>query len=247
MVLHDVTLNLHDISRKSSYATKVVLDAAVGKKYFNYIGEIFNIGAIEINQDTRSNAANLFSALSVTWANLPAQSDMDWYRKVYTKHYNKECICLFDIFYQSQSKLLGEEIKRYFFVEAKTLNSIYYLSDIENNVEKLYFHFMEHNDEMLYILGADGKVYGIVSRGDLYRYYENQMNRLNINQKFQAISSQDYIAAEEIFQKIDTIHEVPVVNNGELMGVIRYKTTKNRNDWEVYKRRLARIRERFLS
>jgi CBS domain-containing protein len=106
---------------------------------------------------------------------------------------------------------------------------------------------MEHNDEMLYILGADGKVYGIVSRGDLYRYYENQMNRLNINQKFQAISSQDYIAAEEIFQKIDTIHEVPVVNNGELMGVIRYKTTKNRNDWEVYKRRLARIRERFLS
>ena len=154
---------------------------------------------------------------------------------------------MFDIFYQSQSKLLGEEIKRYFFVEAKTLNSIYYLSDIENNVEKLYFHFMEHNDEMLYILGADGKVYGIVSRGDLYRYYENQMNRLNINQKFQAISSQDYIAAEEIFQKIDTIHEVPVVNNGELMGVIRYKTTKNRNDWEVYKRRLARIRERFLS
>ena len=247
VVLHDVTLNLHDISRKSSYATKVVLDAAVGKKYFNYIGEIFNIGAIEINQDTRSNAANLFSALSVTWANLPAQSDMDWYRKVYTKHYNKECICLFDIFYQSQSKLLGEEIKRYFFVEAKTLNSIYYLSDIENDVEKLYFHFMEHNDEMLYILGADGKVYGIVSRGDLYRYYENQMNRLNINQKFQAISSQDYIAAEEIFQKIDTIHEVPVVKNGNLMGVIRYKTTKNRNDWEVYKRRLARIRERFLS
>ena len=96
------------------------------------------------------------------------------------------------------------------------------------------------------IAGAT-RVTNPVTFGNQTKAYENQMNRLNINQKFQAISSQDYIAAEEIFQKIDTIHEVPVVNNGELMGVIRYKTTKNRNDWEVYKRRLARIRERFLS
>ena len=95
---------------------------------------------------------------------------------------------------------------------------------------------------MIYILRTDGKIYGIVSRGDLYRYYENQNEKLNVNQSFRSVPSQDYAAAEEIFQKFTTIHEVPVVNDGNLKGVIRYRTTKNRNDWETYKKYLMRIK-----
>ena len=242
VVLHDVTLNLHDVSRKASYATKTVLDAAAGKKYFNYHDEIFNIGAIEIGQETRENAANLFSALSITWCYLPSESDMSCYRQVYKKYYDEECVCLFDTFYEIQSGLLGRERKHYFFVDAEMLSNVYYFQDIEQDTEKLYHHFMEQNDEMIYILRTDGKVYGIVSRGDLYRYYENQNEKLNVNQSFRSVPSQDYAAAEEIFQKFTTIHEVPVVNDGNLKGVIRYRTTKNRNDWETYKKYLMRIK-----
>lgn len=242
VVLHDITLNLNDVSRNSFYATKIVLDAAVGKKYFNYGDEIFNAGAIEINRDTRKNAANLFSALSVTWCYLPDKTDMDCYREVYQKYYDEECICLFDIFYERQSRLLGQETKRYFFVDVKRLSNMYELSEIEGDVEKLYHHFIEQNDDMVYILEPDGKIYGIVSRGDLYRYYENNSKELIINRSFQSVSSQDFAAAEEIFKKIPTIHEVPVVINGNLMGVIRYRTTRNRNDWEIYKSYLMRIK-----
>lgn len=120
VVLHDVTLNLHDASRKNCYATKIVLDAAVGRKYFNYHDEMFNIGAIEIGQNTRAYVANLFSALSITWTHLPAESDMACYRNIYQKYYDGECIGLFDIFYERQSELLGR--KHYFFVDVEKLN-----------------------------------------------------------------------------------------------------------------------------
>lgn len=100
---------------------------------------------------------------------------------------------------------------------------------------------MDYNDEMIYILKPDGKIHGIMSRGDLYRYYVKCSEGLNINQKFSSISSQDFSAAEEIFKKYDTIHEVPVVNDGYLTGVIRYKSTKDRNAWEYYKRQLMHI------
>lgn len=238
VVLHDVILNLHDTSRKSLYATKIVLDAAVGRKYFNYHDQVFNIGAIEISQDTRTYAANLFSALSITWTHLP--TDMVFYRNIYKKYYDAECVDLFDIFYEMQSGLLGR--KHYFFVDVETLDNIYYLSEIEQNVEMLYRHFMDYNDEMIYILKSDGTIHGIVSRGDLYRHYEKNSKVLYINQKFSSISSQDFLAAEKIFKKYNTIHEVPVVNDEKLMGVVRYKHTKDRNDWEMYKRQLMRIK-----
>lgn len=240
VVLHDVALNLHDMSRKGYYATKIVLDAAAGKKYYNYNDEMFNIAAVEIRQDTRMNAANLFSALSITWANFPAESDMTCYRNIYKKYYDEECIYLFDIFYGIQSELLGR--KHYFFVETELLNNVYYLPEVAQDAEKLYCHFIEHNDEIIYILRPDEKIYGIVSRGDLYRYYENHSKELYINQTFQSISSQDFLEAEEVFRQFNTIHEVPVVNNGNLLGVIRYKRTKDRNDWETYKRRLKHIK-----
>lgn len=243
VVLHDVTLNLHDISRKGSYATKIILDAVSGKKYFNYKEELLNIGAIEINEDTRKNIANVFSALSITWASLPSKDEMDCYKNLFQKYYDAECMDLFQIFYRAQAKLLGDEVRNYFFVGVELLETVYYLEEIGQNTEKLYQHFMQYADEVIYILGADDKLYGIVSRGDLYRYYENQDKELKVNQRFQAVSSLDYVAAEKVFQKINTIHEVPVVEQGFLKGVIRSKTTGNRNDWEVYKRELTRVKQ----
>lgn len=105
VVLHDTILNLGGQS-ENSYATKIVLDVAVGKKYFDYESRTINIGAIQIGADTRKNVANLFSAFSITWTYLPSESQLLAYRRIYEKHYDDECLKLFDIFVEHQTYLL---------------------------------------------------------------------------------------------------------------------------------------------
>lgn len=239
VVMHDTVSNFY--RSRNAYATKIVLDAAAGKKYFNYIDEILNIAAVEINEDTKRYAANLFSAFSITWNYIPAASDINCYREIYQRHYDKECNDLFDIFYKKQIGLSGK--KSYYFVEKQNLTNVYDLKDMEVDADKMYHHFMENNDEVIYFLGINGKLYGIVSRGDLYRYYENHDKNLKVNQKYSAVcSSEDLDGAEKIFSMIKTIHEVPVVDHGNLKGVIRNTEKNCKREWEIYKWHLRRIK-----
>lgn len=100
VVMHDVTLNLG--RNGNAYATKMVLDAAVGEKYFNYEEGIINIGAIVVSEETRKNIANVFSAFSITWQHFPTRSEILAYKKIYEKFYDKECMHLFNIFVKAQ-------------------------------------------------------------------------------------------------------------------------------------------------
>lgn len=237
VVMHDTASNFY--RGRNAYATKIILDVSAGKKYFNYLDEILNIAAIEVSQDTKRFAADLFSALSITWSYLPPESDVKYYREKYRQHYDKECNELFDIFCKMQMSLLRE---KKFFVERHNLKNVYGLSDV--NADKIYRHFMDYNDEVIYILGTDGKLYGIVSRGDIYRYYTNRDKALQINREFLLVHSEkDLDGAEEIFNKYKTIHEVPVVDHGNLKGIIRNIEKNSKREWEMYTRGLRHIRK----
>lgn len=104
VVLHDTILNLGGVD-KTVYATKIVLDVATGEKYFDYKNSTVNIGAIRIGEDTRENAANIFSANSISWTYMPSRSEISAYRDIYMRYYDDECLKLFDMFVERQSKL----------------------------------------------------------------------------------------------------------------------------------------------
>ena len=105
VVLHDVTLNLSGMGGYS-YATKILLDAVSGDKYYDYKNSP-NIGAFRVNEDTKKNIANVFSALSITWQYKPSMADLMIYRDLYKLHYDKECIDLFDTFVGFNSDRIG--------------------------------------------------------------------------------------------------------------------------------------------
>ncbi|MFG6346914.1 MAG: class I SAM-dependent methyltransferase [Lachnospiraceae bacterium] len=238
VVMHDITLNFD--GNRDAFATKIILNSAFGEKYYNYSDRVLNIAALKINGDTRKYAANLFSAFSITWTDFPSDLEVELYRKNYEKYYDEECIELFDIF--SEFQLLPKE---YFdFTEKEMLSGVYELPKVKNETEIFYQHFMNHMDEVCYILEPDGKLYGVVSRGDLYRYYENKDKKLKINTNLYSVPSQDeFDLAERFFQKVKTIHEVPVVVQGYFKGVIRNRRKNNKTEWDLYKEGLENIRK----
>lgn len=114
VVLHDVTLNM--FRGRDAYATKIVLDAAVGDKYFNFHDKILNIGALQISEETKKNIANVFSAFSITWAYMPQRAELLTYRKIYKEKYDAECLELFDLFVEAQFKRIRHSKQKKNFV-----------------------------------------------------------------------------------------------------------------------------------
>lgn len=105
------------------------------------------------------------------------------------------------------------------FIDAKDIDFQFELSQIENNYSEVYKHFMQYDDEVCYVHNH-GELYGIITIGDLYRFYYNK-NKSAVNQNFKFIEEIDFKAAEEIFNRIKTVHEVAVIRNHKLLGCIR--------------------------
>lgn len=103
VVLHDLRLNHRD-GESQAFATKIVFDVVTAEKYLlwkktqepDQIEEIDSIGAFDVTNDTAKYIADLFSALTVTWAYFPGEYELDTYRKVISKNYNDECMQMWD-------------------------------------------------------------------------------------------------------------------------------------------------------
>ncbi len=124
----------------------------------------------------------------------------------------------------------------YRFAEAKDIDFKCELSDID--IDSIYHHFMTCNDEICYVFDNEN-IYGIITIGDMYRYYTSGREKLNINQKFRYVSNEADDRAEEIFCKFSTVHELPVINNKQLLGVLRNGEVSER-DWAERRKRLKR-------
>ncbi len=67
---------------------------------------------------------------------------------------------------------------------------------------------------------------------------------MKINTNLYSVPSQDeFDLAERFFQKVKTIHEVPVVVQGYFKGVIRNRRKNNKTEWDLYKEGLENIRK----
>lgn len=109
----------------------------------------------------------------------------------------------------------------YVFIERKNMTTVYEVTDILDRPQTAYDHFMNYNDEVLYLL-KEGKLEGVLSIGDLERFYSQQESALKINRNYTSVKDVDFKAATDFFKRTKTINEMPVVTTGrELIGVIR--------------------------
>lgn len=119
----------------------------------------------------------------------------------------------------------------YHFISVKDMTSVYRMSDIQDLPKIAYQYFMSHENEVLYILGTrEGVLEGVLSIGDLERFYVNGRKELKVNRNYTFITLVDYEAADDFFKRVPTINEIPVVMEDKFIGVIRkYKGEYQRN------------------
>ncbi len=99
IILHDIAIN--HLSRHDSleFATKVLFDTVTAEKILNLgTGNILpNIGAFMVTRDTGRNIADVFSALTLTWAYMPEARCLTLYRDLYSEYYTPNELRLFDL------------------------------------------------------------------------------------------------------------------------------------------------------
>ena len=117
-----------------------------------------------------------------------------------------------------------------YWVEEKDLTFQYELSQVQDRYEEIYQHFMDYDDEICYVKDG-GKLYGIISIGDLYRFYREGRNSA-INVSYCYIHDVDFQEAQRIFDGNENIHEIPVVQNEKFIGVIKSEGRLSEKKWK---------------
>jgi len=126
-----------------------------------------------------------------------------------------------------------------YFVDVKDIYNIFVLSEGGNTPALLYDQMLSNNIDIIYVVEGD-KLAAVVTTGDLYRYYVSYNDTFELNYKFSFVSEIDYEAAEKVFKRIKTIHEVPVIENGKFIGVIRKGEERSQEEWDCIHRYLEK-------
>ncbi len=110
----------------------------------------------------------------------------------------------------------------YQYIPRKDLQSVIDIADFpeSDRAQIAYRYFVHDAQEVLYI-EENNTLLGVVSIGDLERYYAGGRETLEINRRFSHADQIDEEKAAAFFQRFRTFFEFPVVNtSGQLEGVI---------------------------
>lgn len=94
---------------------------------------------------------------------------------------------------------------------------------------------MKKDVEALYVL-KDGILVGLITIGDVFRYYEGTTEQV-VNNRYTSLKYGEMEKAESFFEKHWTIHELPVVDSqNHLIGL--YKVKDNNYNRDNFRQRL---------
>lgn len=108
VVLHDIAAS-HLWGDSQTFATQLLLDTVTADKIiikdtdreYRYP----NIGAFCISPDTKKYVQDCFHALSLTWSYMPEDDHLLKYRSCYERHYDSDCLELFDMIVGMQKRV----------------------------------------------------------------------------------------------------------------------------------------------
>lgn len=125
---------------------------------------------------------------------------------------------------------------QYQFVAKDCIRSLVNKNDLTSEI--IYQYFLNYADECIYVV-EDEILIGIITPGDLYRFYITDGENSYLNQKFTYIDKIDFGKAAEVFGRIRIIHEVPVIKEQAFLGIVKSGEQKPDEEW-------INIRESFL-
>lgn len=103
VVLHDIRFHQRFINYNIYNATCTLFSTVTANKFFNYqpgeVDLIYNypdIGAFQINEQTRANIENVFLALTQSWVYFPTREYLRAYYKIYQKHYSADLCKIYE-------------------------------------------------------------------------------------------------------------------------------------------------------
>lgn len=128
------------------------------------------------------------------------------------------------------------------FIRVTELKNIFKRSEVIEQPKKLLEYFITHNEEVVYICEGDC-IEGLISPGDILRYYQNRKSEFYPNIKYTYLESIDIDRAKEIMDRFITINEIPIVNDKKLIGIIRRKKKRTEEEWKQYKINLINLYE----
>lgn len=113
------------------------------------------------------------------------------------------------------------------FIARESMTSAFELASISNLSEMAYHHFMNYENEVMYLLN-ESKLSGVLSIGDLERFFTRHEGELRINQSYTSSNTIDYDVAAAFFERSATINEIPVVTEqGDFLGIIKREKTQD--------------------
>lgn len=109
VVLHDVALQHTDeVLNPYCFATQVLFSCVTGQKFINNTNEYPNIAAFQVDKGTLDNIYDVFSALSLTWKDIPSEREIDIYRLWYKKYYDEKAYKLFEQAFDMNKKTIAK-------------------------------------------------------------------------------------------------------------------------------------------
>ncbi|MCH5249893.1 MAG: hypothetical protein J1E98_08165 [Lachnospiraceae bacterium] len=105
------------------------------------------------------------------------------------------------------------------YTEYKKLTIIKLMNEIDSlSFDELAKILKERPANVVYC-ELDGKLYGIISMGDVTRANDEGRKVVNINRKFTSVKLNEYMKVRQIFKEKQTINAIPVIDdNGRLLG-----------------------------
>ena len=97
VVLHDISLeHINPMNDRETFATQILFQTVSGYKFINNEVEYPNIAAFEINDSTKDNISDVFSALTMSWSYFLLKNELIIYKAFFEKYYEKKICRLFD-------------------------------------------------------------------------------------------------------------------------------------------------------
>lgn len=107
------------------------------------------------------------------------------------------------------------------FIEKKYLKSVFDENTFHDMPNELYDFFMNNDSEIVYIFQNE-RIKGVISIGDLERFYRSDGLKLVVNQNYMYLRTISYNDAENFFSTHATINEIPVIIEEKyFIGIIK--------------------------
>lgn len=124
------------------------------------------------------------------------------------------------------------------FEEAHKVSAVVERKELAKTPEKIFNHFMNYGDEVIYVLES-GDIYGIITPRDLLETYKKSNKIPVVNCGFSYIKEKnDFYSARIIFEKYPKIHEIAVVKKGKFLGVVKSGYRKTWDEWQDIRQQL---------